>query len=120
MCTCVQIIALPINVQGKPGEMGQQTLQIQVVNPANTSASGNDNKYSLPLHFQQQVRLQACSCVQMPWNPKRNWVQLVNSYVALSPLGVSVDILATNPEFWENQELCELYMYPGKTHEFYV
>lgn len=50
-----QIIALPVSVQTKPGEVAQQqTLQIQVVNPAN-NASGGD-KYSLPLslqHFQQ-------------------------------------------------------------------
>ncbi|KAG8270826.1 hypothetical protein J6590_076512 [Homalodisca vitripennis] len=51
-----QIIALPINVPSKPGDMAQQqTLQIQVVNPANSAASGGE-KYSLPLtlqHFQQ-------------------------------------------------------------------
>lgn len=51
-----QIIALPINVQSKPGDVAQQqTVQIQVVNPANSATSGGE-KYSLPLalqHIQQ-------------------------------------------------------------------
>lgn len=57
----LQIIALPVSVQTKPGEVAQQqTLQIQVVNPAN-NASGGD-KYSLPLslqHFQQGQVIQS-------------------------------------------------------------
>lgn len=50
-----QIITLPITVPGsKPGDLQQQTLQIQVVNPTATTGTGAGEKYhAVPLSLHQ-------------------------------------------------------------------
>lgn len=71
-----QIITLPVSVQTKPGEVTQQqTLQIQVVNPANNASGGE--KYALPLslqHFQQGQVIQS-----LPLHIVHNLLQYIRS-----------------------------------------